>query len=68
MPELVDLLAPVLGADEAHLGEQDLRLEHWRVGVESCGAGVARVADQWDSHLARDRDAGLLEVANLVAR
>ena len=37
VPELVDLVAAVARADEAHLGDQDLRIEERRVVIEARG-------------------------------
>ena len=66
--ELVDLLPAVVGRDEAHLRDQDLRLEDGRVGVEAGRAGVAGVGRAAAcALLARHLDAGQPQVADLVA-
>src|SRR5437870_5295694 len=67
MAELVYLLAAVVRANKAHLGDQDLRLESGREVVQARGARIACIGEQRRADLAghlRSREA---QIANLVA-
>src|SRR5207247_11195791 len=65
--ELVDLLAAVVGPDEAHFGDEDLGLVDRRVVVEAGRAGIAGVGDERHAHLPRYGHPGQPQTANAVA-
>src|SRR5690606_21216366 len=63
--ELVDLLLAVLGPEERHLGNQDLRVEDGGETVETCGGRIPAVAHERNPLLAADLDAAQPQVADL---
>src|SRR5438874_2588820 len=65
--ELVDLLAAMVGPNETHLGDEDFRLENWRIVIQSGGAGVARVRQKRGADLAGNLRAPQPQIADLVA-
>src|SRR5579883_1152437 len=66
--EFVDLLAPVVGANEAQLGDEDLGLINRWISVHTSRIGIAGIGNQRGPDLACYRHARQTEIADLVSR